>query len=185
MAALLASGDGADVTFTFAADADAERVQAHSFIMAARSESLRQQLRGPLASAPPHVLTVPESIAPHTFKRLLSFLYTDDLTTDSHVEAQQLLLAAEHYGVPRLRAIAECALQKGLTPQNAIAALTFAHRGGFHELRSAALRFVAAHMRDVLATPLWSKLCAEQPALIEAVLHTVAHGEPPAPAKLQ
>jgi hypothetical protein len=185
MAALLASCDGADVTFTFAADAEAEPVQAHSLILAARSATLRQQLRGPLASAPPHVSTVPDGIAPHTFKRLLSFLYTDELTPQNHEEALQLLTAAEHYGVPRLRAITECVLQNGLTPQNVITTLSMAHRGSFHDLRAAALRFVVARMHDVMATPQWSELRAEQPALIEAVLHTVAHGEPPAPVKLQ
>jgi speckle-type POZ protein len=181
LAAQLASGDGAEVTFKFAADDNAKRMQAHSFILVMRSAMMRPQLRGPLASAPPHILTVPDSIAPLIFERLLlSFLYTDALEFASHEEAQHLLHAADYYGVPRLRVMAESALQRGLAPENAASTLELAHHGGFTELRSAVLRFVAAHASAVMATPQWSELCAEQPELIAAVLHTVVHGEPPA-----
>jgi hypothetical protein len=178
MAAQLASGDGADVSFKFAAaDADnTERVHAHSYILAARSA----MMRGPLAGKRPYKLqTVPASIAPPIFKRLLSFLYTDELKFESHEDAQHVLHAAGHYGVPRLRAMAEVALRNGLTAENAAATPAFAHRDRFHELRSVVLRFVATHAGDVMATPQWGELCAEQPELIEAVLHTVAHVEPP------
>jgi hypothetical protein len=148
--------------------------------LAMRSAAMRPHLRGLMASAAPHVLTVDESVAPPIFKRLLSFLYTDALEFESHEEAQHLLHAADFYDVPRLRAMADSALRDGLKPENAVTTLTLAHRGSFRELRAAVLRYVAAHAAAVMATPQWGELRAELPELIEAVLHTMAHhGEPP------
>jgi speckle-type POZ protein len=172
---MLASGDGADVTFA----AGGERFRAHSFVLLMRSGALRPQLVGPLASAPPFEFTVPDEILAPVFERVLDFIYLDALDITSHEEAQHLLHAASFYALPRLQRMCEAKLLEGLAVANAAATLELAHVHNALALRSSALRFVAAHAGSVMATDGWGPLWAAHPELVNAVLHTVVHGQQP------
>ena len=168
LTALLESGEGADVSILV----EGERLAAHSFVLALRSSTLKALLRGPLASAPPLVVNVPDDISPSTFKQLLRFIYADEAPAfESH--------EADYYGVPRLRSLSETALVTCLTPENAVTTLALAHSLSRTELRASVLRYVAENAAAVMMTSEWSSLRAEHPELLEAVLHTLAHHEPP------
>ncbi len=176
LGSLLASGRGADVTLV----CGAERLAAHSFVLSLRSRVFAAQLEGPLA-APADAVPVPPEITPHTLRRLLQYLYTDELEPASPEEASHLLNAADHYAAPRLFAICERALCAALSVDNAATTLTLAEQHGATALKHAALRFVAANALAVMATPGWLHLAAARPALMGEALHTVVAGAPPEP----
>ena len=151
---------GVDVVFKAAG----ERLQAHSYILALRSSTLRASLWGPLAAnrAPsvsqPRELDVPEGVDTATFKRALAFMYTDvvpELETPglSANEMHALLHAADYMDVPGLRLLCVSELHKRLAPDNAAATLQLAHALSCTPLLDATLRFIAANAPAVMRAP--------------------------------
>jgi speckle-type POZ protein len=177
LSALLVSGVYADVTLV----CGGERLPAHSLVLRMRSPVFAAQLsEGPL-QADASAVPVPPDITPHTLKRLLQFLYTDELEPASPEEATHLLNAADHYGLRRLFAICERALRAALSIDNAADTLTLADQHSASALKHAALRFVAANAVAVMATPGWAHLVTSRPPLVLETMHTLATGAPPAP----
>lgn len=87
LGALLESGDSSDVTLL----CGGERLRAHTLILSARSPVFRAGLRGPLACSLDAV-PVPDFIQPAIMRRVLRFIYTDELQPASAEEAQHLLI---------------------------------------------------------------------------------------------
>lgn len=190
-AALPAAGaappDGADVVFA----ASGERVWAHSFVLATRSLTLRAALWGPLshrhagaAGAPLYrELELPGGVDVSTFRRVLQFMYTDsfpDFATSplSDAEISALLQSSDYLGVEHLKVFCMAELQKRLTVDNAVATLQLAHALLCLPLKDAVLRFIAADAHAVMRSPSWAELAQDQ-ALLQAVMTTLATGEPP------
>ena len=176
---------GVDVVFK----AVGERIEAHSFILAMRSSTLRASLWGPLAAsgAPsvsqPRELDIPEGIDTATFKRVLAFMYTDAVpefeTPGLSVDKVHALLhAADYLDVPGLREICVAELHKRLAPDNAVATLKLAHALSCTPLLDATLRYIAANAPAVMCAPGWAELMLE-PGLLHAAMSTMATGEPP------
>jgi speckle-type POZ protein len=181
LSALLASGEHTDVTLV----CGDERIAAHSLLLRTRSPVFAAQLDpGPL-QADASAVPVPPEITPHTLRRLLLFLYTDELEPVSPEEATHLLNAADHYDVPRLFAICERTLCVALSVENAAETLTLADQHSAARLKDAALRFVAGNALAVMATTAWAHLVSARPPLVLEAMHTMAAGEPPvAPVRL-
>jgi speckle-type POZ protein len=174
--ALLVSGKGADVTLV----CGGERLEAHALVLSARSPVFAAQLEdGPLR-ADAAAVPVPPEITPQTLRRLLHFLYTDELDPASPEEATHLLNAADHYNVSRLFAICERTLCSALAIDTVATTLTLADQHAATALKHAALRFVAANAVAVMATPGWMHLASARPLLMGEALHTLATGAPPA-----
>ena len=81
-------------------------------------------------------------------------------------QAQHLLNAADHYALPRLRAICEHTLSNQLDVANVAHTLTLAEQHGARSLKVAALRFVAANAVAVMKTDGWAHMAASRPALL-------------------
>lgn len=172
--AALESGDGLDVVLL----CGGQELRAHSFVLCVRLPVLRSLLRGPLVvdhSAVP----VPDSVQPAVLRRVLQFVYTDELEPASAEEAQHLLAAADHYGLTRLVAICSAFLVAALSVENSAFTLTLADQHGVAALRDAALVFVASNAIMVMRTPGWAHLKASRAELVESVMHTLALGSPP------
>ena len=173
--------DGVDVVFKAAG----ERIQAHSYILALRSSTLRASLWGPLAAkgvALPRELDIPEGIDTATFKRVLVFMYTDVVDYDvedlSTSEIHALLHAADYLDVPHVLNACIAALRKRLAPDTAVATLKLAHALTCTPLLNATLQYIAVNAPAVMSVPSWAELMLE-PGLLQAVLSTLATGEPP------
>ena len=185
---LLQSGAGADVILA----CGGERIAAHSFVLCLRSPVFRAQLApdSPMVVADRTSVPVPDAITPATLRRLLEFIYSDELEPESPEEAgarltpsppsqaaeaapaaqaQHLLNAADHYALPRLLSICERVLRVGLGHANAVHTLVLSHQHSARALKAAALRFVAAHATALMQTDGWSNLMATQPALLNEV----------------
>jgi hypothetical protein len=71
-------------------------------VLSLRSPVFKAQLQG--AMAPPlDAVPVPAEMTLDTLRRMLRFIYTDHIVLASAEEAQHLLIAADHYSLPRLR----------------------------------------------------------------------------------
>jgi len=84
--AMLQSGKGADVTLV----CGGEKIKAHSLILSHRSPLFAALLdqSSPMACVDLSAMPVLDSITPPTFRRLLEFMYTDELTPNSAEEAR-------------------------------------------------------------------------------------------------
>jgi speckle-type POZ protein len=172
LAKLHRSGRGADVMLLCS---DGETLAAHALLLSLRSPVFEAQLSGPLAGES-QTLTVPDDIHSPVMRRVLDYVYTDELTVTSHEEGQHLLNAADHYGMTGLLAIAERALIDSLPFKDAALTLTLAEQHGAAALKRETLNFVAAHSIAVMDTPGWAHLRASCPALLEEVIRTMGAG---------
>ena len=136
---LLASGEGADVTFQVAG----ETFSAHRSVVAARSPVLKAKLSAGTAAA---ACVRIDDVAPQVFEALLHFVYTDSLPEapgqDDVFMGQRLLEAAGRYGVPRLRPICEEKLCRLVQVDTAAPMLLFAQQHRCHWLREACVDFL-------------------------------------------
>lgn len=178
LGALLDSGEGADVTFSFASGNCT--LHAHALILMLGSSTLKPMLHGPLAMPAPFNIRVPDDIAPDVMQLLLRFLYTEELPTTMPCQITlRLLHAADYYNVPRLATLCDFHLRNVFAIENVLQTLVFAHEHSLTGLRAAALRFVAEHSAQLMHAPQWGAMLLSHPELIMSALATVAHGEPP------
>ena len=151
---MLKTGKGTDVTF----DVNGQLFHAHRCVLAARSPVFEAELFGPMkekATAEPIEVA---DMEPSVFKELLHFIYTDPILSDSKngdddddktASMQHLLVAADRYGLDRLRLMCEASLCHGIDAQTVATTLALADQHHFARLKVACLRFIAS--RDVLA----------------------------------
>ncbi|GJN30259.1 hypothetical protein PR202_gb18550 [Eleusine coracana subsp. coracana] len=114
---LLETGLAADVTFRHAGG---EAFPAHRAVLAARSPVFKAQLLlAEPAAAAGHATVVDISMRPQLFKAMLGFIYTDalppaideDLDGDGRKNMyRRLLVAADRYGIQRLKQLCESVL---------------------------------------------------------------------------
>ncbi|KAK1630573.1 hypothetical protein QYE76_004888 [Lolium multiflorum] len=171
---LLRTGKGADVVF----DAGGEKFAAHRCVLAARSPVFGAELFGgstKLLGSTSDLVRI-DGMEAQVFGALLYFVYTDSLPQMKQEEEatmyQHLLVAADTYGMERLKLICEDKLCKHIdvgTVAN-ILALAEAHR--CHVLRSACLAFLGrkANLTAVMASDGFEHLNASCPSLVKELL---------------
>jgi len=170
---LLASGEGADVTFRVAG----ETFSAHRSVVAARSPVLKAKLSAGTAAA---ACVRIDDVAPQVFEALLHFVYTDSLPEapgqDDVFMAQRLLEAAGRYGVPRLRPICEEKLCRLVQVDTAAPMLLFAQQHRCHWLREACVDFLKCPraLNAVMATDGFEHLVKSCPALLKDLISKLA-----------
>ncbi|TVU23945.1 hypothetical protein EJB05_23124, partial [Eragrostis curvula] len=138
---LLAGGKvgGGDVTFAVAG----ETFAAHKCILASRSPVFKDQFFG--------------DMEPNVFKALLHFIYTDSLPKikqDSKKKIQtlrRLIVAADRYGMERLKLICDDALSYHVDASTAVTALQLAEKHGCPRLKHACIKFLRNLLLDSVA----------------------------------
>jgi len=100
---LLSSGDGADARFRVSG----ETFSAHRLVLAAWSPVFRAELYGPMREGDRAAVIQIDDMEPQVFRALLSFMYTDAWPEmkpeDECAMSQHLLVAADRYGLQRLK----------------------------------------------------------------------------------
>jgi len=159
---------------------DGEHIKAHSQILCARSDVFTRQLNGSLRESVTKEIIV-EDCNVGTFKALLKFIYTDDLScvrdtvtkstqsssSVSRVTALENVLAVSHkYELVRLGVWAEQQLCECITTDEVCSVLCKAHLYGARKLEKVCLAFAKENFAGVMTSPLFAKLPTEWPAVV-------------------
>lgn len=111
-------------------------------------------------------------VDPNVFRELLCFIYTD-LAPNLHEIAEELLVAADKYGLERLKAMCEQALCSRIAVETAAQFLGFADMYNAERLKVHTIQFIRTHCSGVLGTESWKSLIEKQPNLAVEALQVV------------
>ncbi|XP_049946864.1 mucin-17-like isoform X2 [Schistocerca serialis cubense] len=157
LSALLDAGEGAVVTLV-AGDA---RLAAHRAVLASRSPVFEAMFRHDPLEASNGQVAVQDVEGP-VLRQLLAYLYTLQAPRLPSMSAQ-LLAAADKYGVSALKAECELQLAAQLSVGTAAATAALAVRHSSDSLKQAAIKFIRAHLVQVIFTPGWADALRSQP----------------------
>ncbi|GJN01694.1 hypothetical protein PR202_ga18975 [Eleusine coracana subsp. coracana] len=174
-ARMLEDEEGTDVTINVG-----ERFfLAHKYVLAARSKVFRAQLFGVMKESFAECIQI-DGMEPSVFERLLYFIYTDSLSEkyegNKIVAIQHLLVAADRYGLNRLRLICEEKLCSWIDVHSVATTLVLAEQHQCVQLKDACLDFMA--WRDVLGpvmkTEGFKHLTVSCPMIMAEILDKIA-----------
>ncbi|XBI42235.1 hypothetical protein VPH35_126592 [Triticum aestivum] len=149
----LLAGDGTDVVF----HVGRETVAAHSCILVARSTVFSAALFGPMKEGTSTAATV----------------HIDDMyATVFKAMLQHLLVAADRYNLPRLRAMCEKKLCEHIDVSTVTTILGLAEQHGCDGLKKACCKFLrcADNLRAVVAMDGFDDLCRSCPTLMKGMI---------------
>ncbi|XP_066347946.1 BTB/POZ and MATH domain-containing protein 2-like [Miscanthus floridulus] len=184
LARMLRDGAGADVTFVVGDRFFRAHRYVLAMVLAARSMVFKAQLFGAMKEAQQGgdvarcVIKVDE-MDPAAFAGLLHYIYTDSLADDCTagrvVAAQHLLVAADRYGLDRLRMLCEARLCGWIDVQSVATTLALAERHQCVKLREACLRFLSwpDMLRAAMKTEGFGHLIASYPSVASDILDKV------------
>jgi speckle-type POZ protein len=173
---LLHSGTGADVTFVVSGDS----FPAHKNILAARSPVFMAELFGEMKEKRSRHIEVKE-VEAATFKAMLHFIYADmvpeldeqPLDAAAMAMAQHLLVAADRYGLDRLKLICEAKLSTEINDHTAATTLAIAEQHHCPQLKAKCVEFILSTteiLDAVLKTEGYKHLEASCPSLLTELL---------------
>lgn len=140
---LLSTGDVADVVF----EVGGETLRAHRSILAARSPVFKAELFSPMKEGTATCVWI-NDMEPGVFRALLDFIYTDVFPENveegdtTMVMAQHLLVAADRYGMDRLKLMCEDKLCGYIDIGTAGTILALAEQHGCRGLKKKCLDFL-------------------------------------------
>ncbi|XP_020185805.1 BTB/POZ and MATH domain-containing protein 2-like [Aegilops tauschii subsp. strangulata] len=172
-ASMLKDGEGVDVTFSV----DGQLFNAHRCVLAAQSSVFKAELFGKMKETTMKSIKI-NDMEPATFEALLHFIYTDLLScdVDQVVALQHLFVAADRYGLDRLKAICEGKLCQRIDVQTVAITLTLAEQHDAVHLKNACLRFLSSQgvLRAVKETDGFRHLTTSCPSIMMDILDKVA-----------
>ncbi|KAM3389942.1 hypothetical protein ACQJBY_011849 [Aegilops geniculata] len=174
---MLEDGEGADVTFSV----HDQLFRAHRCVLAARSQVFKAELFGPMKESKTGHIKI-DDMEPQVFEVLLHFMYTDAMPDDDEdegkiVRLQHLLVAADRYGVERLKIMCEDKLHEGIDVETVATTLLLAEQHHCEDLKEACIQFMSSppdKLRVVMATNGFKQLVATCPLLMEDILKGVS-----------
>jgi len=172
---MLKDGEGADVTFTV----DGQSFRAHRCVLAYRSPVFRAELFGSMKEKATSCIRI-DDMEPSIFEALLHFIYTDrlpDSCNDGRNAAMQhLLVAADRYGVERLRLMCESKLSEAIDVETVATTLALAEQHNCSQLQRACIGFMASPnmLGPIMETDGFNHLVASCPLVLKEVLDKVS-----------
>jgi speckle-type POZ protein len=134
-----------DVTFKV----QGEVFRAHKVVLAIRSPVFEAELYGPVGEDNRSEAISIEDMEPDVSRALLQFIYTDSLPAMDELDGDEkqemfkrLLVAADRYGMERMRLICESMLCKGLKAETVAETLALADQHNCIKLRDACIGFI-------------------------------------------
>ncbi|KAK1612188.1 hypothetical protein QYE76_035861 [Lolium multiflorum] len=172
--------EGTDVTFSICG----QLFRAHRCLLAARSPVFKAELFGPMKEKATQCIKI-EDIEPQIFEALLHFIYTDSVIDDERFKEdksarlQHLLVAADRYGVEKLRVICEGKLCESIDVETVAGTLVLAEQHRFKDLQEACLEFMASRkvLRAVMETDGFKHLVTTCPLLMKEILEKVSRSD--------
>ncbi|KAJ4765596.1 BTB/POZ and MATH domain-containing protein 2 [Rhynchospora pubera] len=123
---------------------------AHRCVLAARSPVFMAQFFGPMKGKVNQSIEI-KDMEPSIFKSMLHFIYSDSVpdleeargNKDASVAlAQHLLVAADRYGLERLKQLCEMKMYEFVDANNLATTLTLAEQHNCSELKAACIEFI-------------------------------------------
>ncbi|CAL4979804.1 unnamed protein product [Urochloa decumbens] len=180
---LLLSGEGADVTF----EVGEETVLAHRNILSARSPVFQAELFGPARGNNAMVFVWVEGIEAKVFRAMLHFVYTDSLPgeVEDNNETMKamvwdLLVAADRYGLERLKLICEDKLCDCIDVSTIGTVFVLAERHDCHGLKKACIEFLmsGSNLEAAIVSGGFGHLANSCPSVLEELLAIFALSVP-------
>ncbi|XP_049843388.1 speckle-type POZ protein-like [Schistocerca gregaria] len=168
LGALLQSGDSADVVITVGDTT----LRAHRAILVARSPVFAAMMAHDCLESSSGHITVTD-IEPEVLNQLLVFLYTDEAQLDPRL-VLKLLVAADKYQVHTLKAQCEYVVSRNLRVGNVVACAVLAIQHSCSCLTESSVRFIAAHLKQVMASEGWAMAVRRHPECMVEVSRLVA-----------
>lgn len=150
-----------------------EVFRAHKLVLASRSPVFKAELYGPMRDKRKRSIVV-EDMQPPVFKALLHFIYKDampamdDLDRSENEEmVRHLLVAADRYGMERMKLVCESILCSRLDVENVATNLALADQHHCNKLKEICIKFINSSNRldDVVASKGYECLKRTCPAL--------------------
>ncbi|XP_047063708.1 BTB/POZ and MATH domain-containing protein 2-like [Lolium rigidum] len=140
---ILENGTCVDVTFLVGGS----EFKAHSLILAARSPVFEAQLFGTMRNKNTQHIVV-DDMEPAIFEMLLHFIYTDSLSPCNEEDydvatMQHLLVAADRYGLDRLKVMCEDKLCNSIGVKTVTSTLALANQHYCERLKDACVNFMS------------------------------------------
>ncbi|CAO2163962.1 unnamed protein product [Urochloa humidicola] len=155
-----------------------ETFAAHKFVLAMRSPVFKAELYGPMREASAKHVTI-EDMQPAVFRALLHFIYSDslpdmdDLGGDANCEMMRhLLVAADRYGVDRLKLVCQSILCENIDVKNVATTLGLAYQHDCNLLQDVCLEYISSSnvMDAVMATQGYKNLKTTCPSALADAL---------------
>nr|CAB3463200.1 unnamed protein product [Digitaria exilis] len=173
LADLLHAGRGADVVFNVGGVA----FTAHRWMLAARSAVFNAELFGMMKESDTRGVVHIHDMEPRVFKALLYFVYTDlfpDMTGEEDDDAmvQHLLVAADRYGMERLKLMCEEKLCKHIDLDSVAIILTLADQHHCCGLKKSCFDFLSSreNLRAFVASDSFQHLSTSCPSIIKELI---------------
>jgi len=182
--ALLEKQEGSDIVF----DVAGEKFHAHKLVLAARSTVFKASIFDGVYGEKDEIVVT--DLEPKVFKAMLHFIYRDSLVEDeilvasgspetsvpsvSDTLAAKLLVAADKYGLERLRVMCESYLCKDISVNTVASTLALADRYHAMELKAACLKFAAENLSAVMQSTGFEYLKENCPSLQSELLKIIA-----------
>lgn len=173
---MLNDGEGADVAFTVGG----QLFRAHRCVLAFRSPVFRAELFGPMKEKATQCIKI-DDMEPLIFEALLHYMYTDSLPDNCNdgkaAAMQHLLVAADRYGVDRLRLMCERKLSETIDVETVATTLALAEQHHCSQLRQACIGFMASPnmLGPVIETEGFKHLVESCPLVMKEILDKVSH----------
>ncbi|CAN6288191.1 unnamed protein product [Urochloa humidicola] len=182
---LFQSGQGADVRFR-AVDGG-EEFAAHRYVLAVRSPVFQAELFGAMREAASEQCVVEiRDMRADVFRNLLHFIYTDSLPEpqgsdeideeEEALMAQHLLVAADRYGMERLKLMCEDTLCRHIDIGTVATTLALTEQHRCQGLKEACFKFLKTPgvLNTVMATDDFDHLATSCPSLIKELMSKLA-----------
>ncbi|CAL5029904.1 unnamed protein product [Urochloa decumbens] len=174
---MLKNGEDADVTFSVGG----QQFPAHKCMLAARSMVFKAEFFSAMKEKDAHYIKN-DDMEPTIFEALLHFVYTDSLpdvcyaADSSNVAMQHLLVAADRYGLDRLRLMCEAKLCQDIDVQTVATTIVLAEQHHCTQLKDACLGFIASRnmLGVVMKTDGFKHLITSCPLVMKEILERVA-----------
>lgn len=158
----------ADVTLIV----EGHNIKAHKAVLSARSPVFAAMFSSEMLEVRQNQVTIPD-LEYKVAQDLLRFIYTGETKIEPDM-ADRLLVAADKYGLTRLKVQCEQAISKAISSSTAIKTLIFADRVNAEHLKSQAMAIIKANMEKVMESDDWNTMVVDHPNLLVEVCRTLA-----------
>ncbi|XP_040597027.1 speckle-type POZ protein-like [Mesocricetus auratus] len=149
-----------------------QEFRAHKAILAARSPVFRAMFEHGMEESRKIRIEI-HDLELQVFKAMMGFIYTGE-APDLHSMADDVLAAADKYGLVRLKVMCEDALCKDLSVETAARTLILADLHNAEQLKTQALDFITHHASEVSETTTWKTMVGSYPHLLAEAYSSLA-----------